>query len=229
MKLSKGTQRRTVVYFSIITLMMVFTGIFMTVELKTELARVNWRNAPGNVTIGRMTTNWEHYSIMPEDEDLAYTIASDADGNPTVKGMPLQLFVYGVGENFEIPEHWAFKASDAMRIAGYIFTILLMLCFIGILVNVVRGFKNELYFTRMQVVLLRWSALFYFISTIATELCSKFNMLAIGQMYGKSSSVKLAAAYQIEIQQIIIPFLLLLFAEIINRAKQLNKEESMTI
>ena len=38
MKLSKGTQRRTVVYFSIITLMMVFTGIFMTVELKTELA-----------------------------------------------------------------------------------------------------------------------------------------------------------------------------------------------
>ena len=229
MKLSKGTQRRTVVYFSIITLMMVFTGIFMTVELKTELARVNWRNAPGNVTIGRMTTNWEHYSIMPEDEDLAYTIASDADGNPTVKGMPLQLFVYGVGENFEIPEHWAFKASDAMRIAGYIFTILLMLCCIGILVNVVRGFKNELYFTRMQVVLLRWSALFYFISTIATELCSKFNMLAIGQMYGKSSSVKLAAAYQIEIQQIIIPFLLLLFAEIINIAKQLNKEESMTI
>ena len=229
MKLSKGTQRRTVVYFSIITLMMVFTGIFMTVELKTELARVNWRNAPGNVTIGRMTTNWEHYSIMPEDEDLAYTIASDADGNPTVKGMPLQLFVYGVGENFEIPEHWAFKASDAMRIAGYIFTILLMLCFIGILVNVVRGFKNELYFTRMQVLLLRWSALFCFISTIATELCSKFNMLAIGQMYGKSSSVKLAAAYQIEIQQIIIPFLLLLFAEIINIAKQLNKEESMTI
>ena len=229
MKLSKGTQRRTVVYFSIITLMMVFTGIFMTVELKTELARVNWRNAPGNVTIGRMTTNWEHYSIMPEDEDLAYTISSDADGNPTVKGMPLQLFVYGVGENFEIPEHWAFKASDAMRIAGYIFTILLMLCFIGILVNVVRGFKNELYFTRMQVVLLRWSALFYFISTIATELCSKFNMLAIGQMYGKSSSVKLAAAYQIEIQQIIIPFLLLLFAEIIKIAMQLNKEESMTI
>ena len=229
MKLSKGTQRRTVVYFSIITLMMVFTGIFMTVELKTELAHVNWRNAPGNVTIGRMTTNWEHYSIMPEDEDLAYTIASDADGNPTVKGMPLQLFVYGVGENFEIPEHWAFKASDAMRIAGYIFTILLMLCFIGILVNVVRGFKNELYFTRMQVVLLRWSALFYFISTIATELCSKFNMLAIGHMYGKSSSVKLAAAYQIEIQQIIIPFLLLLFAEIINIAMQLNKEESMTI
>ena len=229
MKLSKGTQRRTVVYFSIITLMMVFTGIFMTVELKTELAHVNWRNAPGNVTIGRMTTNWEHYSIMPEDEDLAYTIASDADGNPTVKGMPLQLFVYGVGENFEIPEHWAFKASDAMRIAGYIFTILLMLCFIGILVNVVRGFKNELYFTRMQVVLLRWSALFCFISTIATELCSKFNMLAIGHMYGKSSSVKLAAAYQIEIQQIIIPFLLLLFAEIINIAMQLNKEESMTI
>ena len=229
MKLSKGTQRRTVVYFSIITLMMVFTGIFMTVELKTELARVNWRNAPGNVTIGRMTTYWEHYSIMPEDEDLAYTIASDADGNPTVKGMPLQLFVYGVGDDFEIPEHWAFKASDAMRIAGYIFTILLMLCFIGILVNVVRGFKNELYFTKMQVVLLRWSALFYFISTIATELCSKFNMLAIGQMYGKSSSVKLAAAYQIEIQQLIIPFLLLLFAEIINIAMQLNKEESMTI
>lgn len=229
MKLSKGTQRRTVIYFSIITLMMVFTGIFMTVELKTELARVNWRNAPGNVTIGRMTTNWEHYSIMPEDEDLAYTIASDADGNPTVKGMPLQLFVYGVGENFEIPEHVGFKASDIMRIVGYISALLLMLCFVGILINVVRGFKNGLFFNRLQVVLLRWSSLLYFISVIAAELCSKFNMSAIGQIYGKSSSVELAAAYQIEIQQIIIPFLLLLFAEIINIAMQLNKEESMTI
>ena len=54
-------------------------------------------------------------------------------------------------------------------------------------------------------------------------------MSAIGQIYGKSSSVELAAVYQIEIQQIIIPFLLLLFAEIINIAMQLNKEESMTI
>ena len=229
MKLNKGTQRRTIVYFSIITLMMLLTSIFLTTELKSGLARVNWRNAPGNVTIGEMTTHWAHYSIRPEDESLGYTIASDANGNPTVKGMPTQLFVYGVGEDFEIPEHWAFKASDAMRISGYIFTILLMLCFIGILVNVVRGIKNELYFTRMQVLLLRWSALFCFISTIATELCSKFNMLAIGQMYGKSSSIKLAAAYQIEIQQIIIPFLLLMFAEIINIAMQLNKEESMTI
>lgn len=229
MKLNKQTRRRTIVYFSIITLMMVFTAVFLTTELKTGLARVNWRNAPGNVTIGEMTTHWDVYSIRPEDESLAYTIASDKDGNPTVKGMPLQLFVYGVGEDFQIPEHWGFKASDAMRLAGYISVILLMLCFVGILVNVVRGFKNGLYFSRMQVVLLRWSSLFCFISAIATELCSKFNMLAIGQIYGKSSGVKLAAAYQIEIQEIIIPLLLLMFAEIINIALQLNKEESMTI
>ena len=191
-----------------------------------------------NTGSGEEITVIESTNQMVEVEDLnnlnkafSYyeTNGSDADGNPTVKGMPLQLFVYGVGENFEIPEHVGFKASDIMRIVGYISALLLMLCFVGILINVVRGFKNGLFFNRLQVVLLRWSSLLYFISVIAAELCSKFNMSAIGQIYGKSSSVELAAAYQIEIQQIIIPFLLLLFAEIINIAMQLNKEESMTI
>ena len=96
MKLNKGTKRRTIVYFTIITLLMVYTAIFMTTELRMGLAHKNWKNGPGNVTIGRMTTHWEHFSIRPEDEDIAYTIATDENGEASVKGMPLQLFVYGV-------------------------------------------------------------------------------------------------------------------------------------
>ena len=54
-------------------------------------------------------------------------------------------------------------------------------------------------------------------------------MIAIGDLYGKSSSVKMATVYQIEIQEIIIPFLLLMLAEIINIALHFNEEETMTI
>lgn len=229
MKLNKGTRRRIVVYFSVITLLMAYTAITMTVDLRMGLSDKNWRNAPGNVTIGRMTTQWEHHSINPEDESIAYIIASDENGDPTVKAMPLQLFVYGVGEDFDIPEHWGFKVSDIMRIVRYVFAILLILCFVGILINVVRGFRNGMYFSRMQVVLLRWSSLFCFVSAIAGELCTKFNMCAIGEIYGKSSGVRLATVIQIQMQEIILPFLLLIFAEIINIALHFNEEETMTI
>lgn len=229
MKLNKGTKRRTIVYFTIISLLMVFSAIFMTTELRMGLAHKNWKNGPGNVTIGRMTTHWEHFSIRPEDEDIAYTIATDENGEASVKGMPLQLFVYGVGEDFEVPEHWGFKVSDIMRIVCYSLSILLILCFILILANVLKGFRNGRYFSRIQVVLLRWSSLICFLTATAGELCSKFSMIAIGDIYGKSSSVKMATVYQIEIQEIIIPFLLLILAEIINIALHFNEEETMTI
>ena len=54
-------------------------------------------------------------------------------------------------------------------------------------------------------------------------------MMGIGELYGKTSDIKLYTLVQIEMKEIIIPFLLLLFAEIINIAMHLNKEESMTI
>lgn len=229
MKLNKRIQRRTVVYFTIISLLMVFTIIGMTNDLRMGLAHKNWRNGPGNVTIGRMTTHWEHFSIKPEDENIAYTIASDENGDATVKGMPLQLFVYGVGEDFEVPEHWGFRAGNIMRVISYCLTIALIIVFILILVNIVKGFRNGRYFSRMQVWLLRSSSLICFLAALAGECGSKFNMIAIGDLYGKSSCVKMATVYQIETNEIIIPFLLLMLAEIINIALHLNEEETMTI
>ena len=143
--------------------------------------------------------------------------------------MPLKLFVYGVGEDFQFPEHPMFKATNAMRIVSYVLTLLLVLCFIFVLIFTIKGFRNGLYFSRLQVALLRWSALFSFLLFVSNELCAKFHMLAIGNLYGKTSDIKLATTFQMEIQEFVIPLLLLIFAEIINIALRLNEEEAMTI
>lgn len=229
MKLNKGIKRRTVVYFSITVLLMVFMAISMTVDLPQGLNRKHWRNGPGNVGIGDITTLWDSYSISPEAEENAFVLSRDENGEPTVKGMPLKLYAYGVGEDFELPEHTGFKVSNAMRIVSYVLSILLIGCFIFILIYFIKGFRNGLYFNKMQISLLRWSALFGFLLAITNELCIKCNMLAIGQLYGKTSDIKLATVFQIEFQEIIIPFLLLIFAEIINIALHLNEEDAMTI
>lgn len=229
MKLSKGIQRRTIAYFTVITIILVFTTISLTMTLPQGLEHRHWRNAVGNVTIGEVTTLWESVTITPEADEDAITLARDENGEATVKGMPLQLFVYGIGEDFQMPEHWGFGASNAMRVASYCLSILMIICFICIVISTIRGFRNGLYFNRLQVALLRWSALISFLLALANELCIKFNMIAIGQLYGKSSDIKLATTLELEIQEILIPFLLLLFAEIINIALHLNKEEAMTI
>lgn len=229
MELNKGIKRRTVVYFSITVLLMVFMAITMTVDLPQGLNHRHWRNGPGNVGIGDITTLWDSYSISPDAEENAIVLARDEDGEPTVKGMPLRLYAYGTGEDFEIPDHVGFKVSNAMRIASYGLSILLIACFVCILIFFIKGFRNGLYFSQIQISVLRWSALFSFLLAITNELCVKCNMLAIGQLYGKTSDIRLATVFQMEFQEIIIPFLLLIFAEIINIALHLNEEDAMTI
>ena len=54
-------------------------------------------------------------------------------------------------------------------------------------------------------------------------------MEAISLLYQGSSDVDLAVVFQIQTQDLLIPFLLLILAEIINIALGLNEEESMTI
>lgn len=231
MKLNKGIQRRTIVYFTVTTLLMILATTMITVDLPRALNNRNWRNAPGNVTIGTVTTHWQHFSINPanNDERHAITLARDENGEATVKGMPMELFVYGVGEDFQFPEHYGFTVSKIMRLTSYCLNLILLIGFIGILVCTIRGFRNGIYFSRLQVVLLRWLALLTFLVYMANELCLKFHMMGIGELYGKTSDIKLYTLVQIEMKEIIIPFLLLLFAEIINIAMHLNKEESMTI
>lgn len=231
MKLNKGIKRRTIVYFMIATLLMTLTTVKLTLDLPQALNYKNWRNAPGNVTIGTATTYWEHFSINPakNHEQLAYTLATDENGEPIVKGMPMKLFVYGVGEDFQLPDHYGFKISKIMRITTYCLTLLLVFGFVGILVITIKGFRNGIYFSRLQVGMLRWTALFSFLVAITNELCVKFHMMGISHLYGNTSDMKLYTVVQIQAQEIIIPFLLLLFAEIINIAMHLNKEEAMTI
>lgn len=229
MKIKKGIKRRTAVYFSITTLLLIFTTVSMTVNLPQGLKHIHWRNGAGNVAIGEMTTHYEHFTISQDADKNAIVMDRNERGEATVKGMPLRLFVYGVGDDFQFPDHIGFKISNAARIVSYVLTILLALAFIFILYFTFKGFRNELYFNRVQVYLLRWSALFSFLLFISNELCSKFHMIAIGNLYGKSSDISLATTIQFEVQEFIIPLLLLIFAEIINIALQLNEEESMTI
>ncbi len=231
MKLNKGIQRRTIAYFIVTTLLMVLATVMITINLPQAINYKNWRNAPGNVTIGTATTHWEHFSINPanNDERHAYTLARDENGEATVKGMPMKLFVYGVGDDFQLPDHYGFTVSKVMRITSYCLTLLLLVGFLGMVISTIRGFRNGIYFNRLQVVTLRWIALISFLVAIANELCVKFHMMGIGELFGKTSDIKLYTVIHIQMKEIIIPFLFLLFAEIINIAMHLNKEEAMTI
>ena len=151
MRLNKGTKRRAIVYFTIITLLLVFATISLTVSLPVGLADKHWRNSPGNVTIGEMTTYYNEYSIMPEADSSAIVIARNENGSPTVKGMPINLFVYGIGEDFQLPEHPMFKTSKAMLIVSYCLSLLLILCILWILGSILIGFRKGIYFNNCSM------------------------------------------------------------------------------
>lgn len=229
MKLNKRIKRRTAVYFTLITLLLVFAAISLTISLPQGLDRKHWRNSPGNVTIGEMTTYYDGCSITPEAEQDAIVMARDENGEPIVKGMPVKLFVYGVGEDFHIPDHPSFKTSKAMFIATYCLSLILIICVLFILGSTIVGFRKGLYFNKIQVMLLRFSALISFLLSITSELSTKCHMIAIGETYGPTSDIRLATSMTMDLNDIMVPLLILMLAEIINIAMHLNKEEAMTI
>lgn len=229
MKLDKRTKRRTVFFFTIITLLLIFATISLTVTLPLGLNNRDWRNSPGNVTIGEMTTYYNDCSIRPGTDSCAIVVARNESGDPVVKAMPTRLFVYGIGKDFQVPEHPMFKTSKTMLIASYCLSLTLILSVIFILGSVLVGFRKGIYFSRIQVVLLRWGALVSFLLAIASELSKKCHMMAIGELYGQSSDIKLATSLTLDLNDILIPIFILMLAEVINIAVRLNKEESMTI
>ena len=80
MKLNKGIQRRLVVYFSIVTLLLTFVTVAMTLSV----GKTNWPNPDGKVSIGRVTTNTSYWALTPEADSLAYAVACNEYEEVTV-------------------------------------------------------------------------------------------------------------------------------------------------
>ncbi len=227
MKISKQTQRRTVIFAVATALLALFQIAYFGVQLfySTNPYVGNCSHIP----IGQLDTSFAALDINEEYEEFAYTIERDAEGKPLVEALPTSLLFFSKNPNYVRPDHYGWRMNTIityMALALFVVAVLLMM---WVVLSAIRGFRTGNIFQHNQPRLLRWLAVVMFFYYALLENRSVFRMIATKDLYGDKSPIELFGNVSFQIECLVAPLLLLIFAELIAIAAHINEEESMTI
>ena len=221
MKISKTVQRRTIILATFAALIALFHVAHFTVQL--FYSTNPYLEAKNHTFIGELDTQFE------SSKDFALTIECDAEGNPLVEALPSSMILYSKNPNYVRPEHFGWKANKIMMYATLVLFIAITVITSWVLISAIRGFRTGNIFRKNHPALLRWLALcsfFYFTILNNREV---FRQLATKEIYGNLSPIELFGSVQIGAEVLTAPLLLLIFAELMKVAAQINEDEAMTI
>lgn len=227
MKISKQTQRRTIIFAVATALFALFQIAYFGVQLfySTNPYVGNYSHIP----IGELDTSFAALDIDEEYEEFAYTIERDAEGKPLVEALPTSLLFFSKNPNYVRPDHYGWRMNTIityMALALFVVAVLLMT---WVIVSAIRGFRTGNIFQHNQPRLLRWLAVVMFFYYALLDNRSVFRMIATKDLYGDKSPIELFGNVSFQIECLVAPLLLLIFAELIAIAAHINEEESMTI
>ena len=227
MKISKKTQRRTIILATAVALVALFHIAHFTVQL--FYSTNPYMDIKGHTYIGEMDTPYLPYNITDDNQDFAITIQSDEAGNPLVEARPSSMILYSKNPNYVRPDHYGWKANKAMAYATLVLFIVIAVIVGWILIGAIKGFRTGNIFRKNHPALVRVLALvtcFYF---IIMNNRAVFTQLATKELYGDLSPIELYGAVQYESEVLTAPLLLLIFAELMAIAARINEDEAMTI
>ena len=127
------------------------------------------------------------------------------------------------------PDHYGWRMNTIIIYAALALFVVAVLLMAWVVLSAIRGFRTGNIFQHNQPRLLRWLALVMFLYYALLENRNVFRMIATKDLYGDKSPIELFGNVNIQIECLIAPLLLLIFAELIAIAARINEEESMTI
>ena len=227
MKISKTIQRRTIIFATFAALIALFHVAHFTVQL--FYSTNPYRGIDNHTYIGELDTSFRAYDIKEVYEDYAITIERDAEGKPLVEALPSSLIFFSKNPNYVQPNHFGWKTNRVMMFVILVMFIIMMALSLAILILAIKGFRTGNIFRRSHPCLIRWLALASFIYTALVENRAVFTQLATKEIYGVNSPIEVFGEVTFSYAVIIAPLLLLIFAELMKVAAQINEDEAMTI
>ena len=227
MKISKSTQRRTIIMVAVTTLFALFQVVHLGVQLfhSTNPYSGNYNHT----FIGHMDTQYLTADIGDDYVKHSMVIERDADGKPLVEALPSQVVVFSKHPDYSRPEHWGWKVNSTITYIGLAMFVVIVLLMGRILVSAIRGFRTGNIFREEQPKLMRWLALAVFVYYALINNREVFHQIAVQDLYYNASPIELHGAATVSVECLIAPLLLLIFAELMAIAARFNEEESMTI
>lgn len=227
MKISKKTQRRTIIFATAAALIALFHIAHFTVQLFHSTNPYMGVKTP--TYIGELDTKYNALNIIDGYDEFAITIERDAEGEPLVEAVPTRFMFFSKNPDFVRPDHYGWQANRIMVYATLAIFIIITILVAWILISAIRGFRTGNIFRRNHPALLRWLALASFFYFALVNNRAVFTQIATKDLYGDLSPIELLGSITFGTEVLTAPLLLLIFAELMAVAARINEEETMTI
>lgn len=227
MKISKKTQRRTVILAAVVALVALYHLTLLSFQmLNTE----NPFSHKENYTfIGEVDTSFFNATTDSSHDEYATVLERAEDGTPLVKALPRSVLILSTHPDYVRPDHYGWMWNNIITYIALALFVAIVLMVAWLLLSAIKGFRTGNIFRKSYPRLLRWLSLAVFFYYALNENREVFRQMAVGDLYGDAMPFELYSAVTISTECLIAPLLLLIFAELIAIAAHINEEESMTI
>ncbi len=227
MKISRKTQQRTVIFTVAVALVAL---LHLTVLSSQMLNTVNpFSHKQNHTYIGELDASFYAATMDSSHDEYATVLERADDGTPLVKALPRSVLLLSTHPDYVRPDHYGWKWNNIITYIALALYIVIVLLVAWLLLNTIRGFRTGNIFRKSYSRQLRWISLALFFYLLLNENREVFRQMAVKDLYGDAMPFKVYGSITVSTECLIAPFLLLIFAELIAIAAQINEEESMTI
>lgn len=227
MKIRKSTQRRIIALFVVVCLMSLPDLLLSVVRVVFD---EDWRTTENITYVGTLDVNRPSYMLDEGEQSFnAPTTICPATGDkPAIVVEPRQYIVYATDGDFEVDTTLT-KVRTVLLYISTLATITLIGLVLAIVYQAIRGFRTGNFFTRASVIMLRVMAAVYCIRSLIISNLGALEGSIASELCGALRPEGLGSTYNLNMETIVVPLVLLVVAELMNIARLLNEEESATL
>jgi len=227
MKISKSTQQRVIALFVLVCLILLPDLILSVLHVVID---EDWRTTDKVTLVGMMDVRRPSYMLDEGEQNLcAPTILRAAtEDSPAIVAEPSQYLIYATEGDYEIDTP-ANNVRKVMLCISMVAVFVLSILLLGIVYQVIRGFRTGDFFTRKSVVMVRVMAVVYCLGSLIWSNWGALEASVASEFCGALCPEDMGGAYVINTNSIVIPLIMLVIAELMNIARLLNEEETATL
>ena len=227
MKISKSTQKRVIALFVLVCLMLLPDLILSVLRVVID---EDWRTTDKITLVGTMDVRRPSYMLGEEEQQLCAptTLRAATEDSPAIVAEPSQYLIYATAGDYEIDSP-ANNVRKVMLCISMVAVFVLSILLLGIVYQVIRGFRTGDFFTRKSVVMVRVMAVVYCLGSLIWSNWGALEASVASEFCGALCPESMGGAYVLNTDSIVIPLVMLVVAELMNIARMLNEEESATL
>ena len=227
MKISKSTQKRVIALFVLVCLMLLPDLILSVLHVVID---EDWRTTDKVTLVGTMDVRRPSYMLGEEVQQLCAptTLRAATEDSPAIVAEPSQYLIYATAGDYEIDSP-ANSVRKVMLCISMVAVFVLSILLLGIVYQVIIGFRTGDFFTRTSVVMVRVMAVVYCLGSLIWSNWGALEASVASEFCGALCPKGMGGAYVLNTDSIVIPLVMLVVAELMNIARMLNEEESATL